>query len=340
MSLLLKLSPELLLQVMEHLGSSFFHSDLRRLTICKYWYYLACKVFWGDIKFSAQKLDRFILSPNVTTQLERFGYNLKSLTLELFGIEEWDEALEPYEGLDSDPRGSIRLDLASYRKLLFKWTNIVNTNICQLVGFMQNCNSLRELRFTAFSEEYPLIPMLPRRDYLFANTLSRVLSLKNLTVLEIDSCGSGFLSGDNSHICASIRSVLPQLHRLRLRLCEICPVALRCLNESTSLRLKDVVVNLSLQHEPSVKTSGTHAKRCNSTIGEFMELKSDMEGQLHVLLGQMSCPRKVRLLYQFLPDLDLRSLDVITGKVMTLTDDMAWEDDGQTKCEDPEESEV
>lgn len=45
MSLLLRLPPETLTQVFDEIGSSFFHHDTGRLTVCKQWFKFALPFF-------------------------------------------------------------------------------------------------------------------------------------------------------------------------------------------------------------------------------------------------------------------------------------------------------
>ncbi|KAK3063860.1 hypothetical protein LTS18_012179 [Coniosporium uncinatum] len=165
-----------------------------------------------------------------------------------------------------------------------------------------------------------------------------LLSAENLTVLELDLCGTRLTlqqdHGDDDHICGNIAALLPTLRRLSLPLRNICPDVLKCQPYAASLRLSEVLVNLSLSRESPLTTSAAHSTRCGSTGEGLLELEADIQDQAKALAAQMTSPKIVRILTHTLPKIEMRSLDVLTGKLMDLTDEMAWDDDGKTVEED------
>ncbi|XDG04573.1 hypothetical protein ABKA04_004188 [Annulohypoxylon sp. FPYF3050] len=110
----------------------------------------------------------------------------------------------------------------------------------------------------------------------------------------------------------------------------ICPDVLRPQHHDTNLRSSEVLINLSLSTKSSMTTSAAHSTRCGSTGGGFLQLKADIEDQAKALAARMASPKTIRILTHSFPHTEMQSLDVLTGKNMTLADDMEWEDDGKT----------
>ncbi|KAM5439477.1 hypothetical protein MferCBS31731_004574 [Microsporum ferrugineum] len=335
---LLDLPSEILLWVLECLGASFFRDDIGRLTVCKRWYGVAHHIFYADIELQAGTLSKLFAHPSLPTRAHLFKHSLKILTVELRGFMDWNRVC--IQDLDD---GNIQPYIDS-------WTSSINNNLSKLAAYIHEGKVLRTLRFTAWSEFTPIFPTLPRRDYLYFDTIFNFLSLDSLTVLELDTCGSHFIhygvsqsqSGRQRHICQHIAALLPQLHCLRLRLREICPLALQPQGADTPY-LKSVIVNLSLSNEPSDITSASYSRRCGSSERPgFPQLRSDMEDQATRLAGQMSYPVIVRVLFH--PHNGCSSLgwkqeylDVLTGKRATLEPSIPWDEDGETEPEDSEE---
>ena len=118
----------------------------------------------------------------------------------------------------------------------------------------------------------------------------------------------------------------------------ICPCVLRPQHHDTSLRLREVLINLSLSNESPVTPWTAHSVRCGSPGEGLLELEADIKDQAEALAARMVSPKPIRILTHSLSRLEKWSLDVLTGKRMILADDMAWEDDGKT-IEDDADSE-
>ncbi|KAK2810278.1 hypothetical protein FQN50_003009 [Emmonsiellopsis sp. PD_5] len=317
---LLQLPPELLFEIMEWLGPPFFRYNLARLTICKDWYYLARKVFLGHVTLSANCLERLLASP----RSESFKQYLKTLSLEFSGHEE--PRTLPLE----DWRRLTREKQEYYREA---WTVLLNNNILELATLLGDCGALDTISLSALEPLHD--PPSVRSGYLHGSSLAGLLSLKSITVLELDTYGSPDLSNEGCHICACIGAMIPQLRRLRVRMCEICPDVLRPGESSTGpLFLEEVIVNLSIPNTMSrSKLPARYAKRCGSSPGRFGQLRPDIEEQAALLIQQMARPRRVRILWHAFPSLEKLSFDALTGKRMVLDEDVAWSDDGETDIE-------
>lgn len=231
------------------------------------------------------------------------------------------------------------------------WSSNLNAYICQQLWFtITECKKQKTLRLQGFAEHNPFRPSLSGRDYL---TEPRLFlpggpAANTLTALELDIRGTGFLLCE-SHFCPIIGKLLSTVQRLKLRLQEICSDVLNP-QVDTKLRLNEVLINLSLLHEgPNYKESPNYleySKCCyvyDQTASDqeryetFLQLKQDMQAQARVLVGQMENPKIVRILdhgpEESSREVDegwkMRSLDVLTGRLMELEGDMDWEDDGR-----------
>ncbi|KAK2874960.1 hypothetical protein FQN49_001911 [Arthroderma sp. PD_2] len=327
---LLELPSELLLYVLEYVGASFFRDDLDRLTICKRWYHLAHVVFETDIKLPTRAMTRLVTYPALSTKLQLFKHSLKTLSIELSGFNDW-ECISASTLEDGDDR--LYLD---------RWTRELNKNLLKLAAHIRGNRNLRTLRFTAWSEYNADVPILVHRDYLHEDTISSFLSLDNLAVLELDTCGSSFIpSGERqsqsryqSHICPHIAALLPRLHRLHLRMREICPLALQPGDKDVPY-LKTVIVNLSLSNEPSGKKSVHHSMKCDVGLSR-QNLVVLMEREVVSLAARMTSPAIVRIITDISAGpidsgVYLQSLDVLTGALRPLKPAMgvAWDDYGE-----------
>ena len=340
---LLRLPPETLIQVLDYVGSSYFREDLGRLTVCKQWFGFARTACFKNLSLSQKTLQRLLSSRDAGRSLLLVKDSLKTLVLELKGFEDWSSIPEP----QSYPQDANSLDASSWvgdhgGALLAAWTTVLENDLAQLAIITKKSRKLRAIRLQASSESHPLLPHLPRRDYLSLSTIRVLLSVENLTVLELDLCGTLLIPRpehrDDFHICTSIGALLSTLRRLRLRMRSICADVLRPQHHETNLRLSEVLINLSLSNESPTITSAVHSTRCGSTGEGFLKLKADIEDQAEALAAHMVSPKTFRILTHSLPQLKMQSLDVLTGKCMILADDMSWEDDGTT-VEDESDSE-
>lgn len=327
---------------MDDVGSSYFREDLRRLTVCKHWFRFARTTCFKDLQLSQNTLRRLLSSSGVGRSLLLVKDSLENLDLKLKGFEDWSSIPVP----QSYPQEANALDASSrdgdLRALLAAWTAALDNDLAQLAIATKESRKLRIIRIQALSERHPLLPHLPRRDYLSLSTMRALLSVENLAVLELDLCGTLLVPRqdhrDDHHVCTSIGALLITLRRLRLRMRSNCTDVLKPQHHGTSLRLSEVLINLSLSNESPMTTSAAHSTRCGPTSEGFLRLKADIEDQAEVLAAHMMSPKFVRILTHSLPQLEMRSLDVLTGKCMKLADDMAWEDDGKT-VEDVSDSE-
>jgi len=315
------------------MGSSYFREDLGRLAVCKQWFACARAVYFRDLALSPKALRRLLSSPEVGQSLILAKANLKSLNLNLKGFEDWNVIpMRQGSAPDADALDASSWDSHLGRAVLEAWTTVLDEDLTRLASIVKDSRKLQVIRIQASSEHHPMLPSLPRRDYLSIPTIRALLSAKNLTVLELDTCGTRLIprQGCNDfHICEIIGELLATLRRLRLRMRSICADVLRPQNNIINLHLTEVLINLSLSNESPTITSATHSLRCGSTAGGLLGLKADIEEQAQALAVHMAYPRIIRILTHSLPQLEMQSLDVLTGRRMILADGMAWENDGK-----------
>lgn len=343
---LLQLPPEILIQVMDHVGSPYFREDLGRLTVCKQWFRYAHTACFKDLQLSQKSLRRLMFSRDVGRSPLLLKDSVEILDLKLKGFEDWNSVQDsPSNSQSTNALHASSWDGDLGRSLLATWTTVLDNDLTQLAIIAKESRKLRIIRIQALSERHPLFPHLPRRDYLSLSTIRTLLSVKNLVVLELDLCGTSLVPRkehrDDFHVCTTIGALLTTLRRLRLRMRSICADALRPQHRDAGLRLSEVLINLSLSNESPMITSAAHTTQCGSTGGGFLKLKADIEAQAEALATLMKSPKIIRILSHSLPRLEMWSLDVLTGRRMILADDMAWEDDGKTVEDDSDsESEI
>ncbi|KAI1124925.1 hypothetical protein F5Y10DRAFT_248325 [Nemania abortiva] len=328
--LLLRLPPEILVQIFDQIGSFFFREDLGRLTVCKRWFEFALPACFKHVTLS-QAAMRSLVASGAMKEPSPLKYNLETLELELQGYRAFESA--SYDGehgqesiatLPDEAPGEFR----SYIKAL-------NSDIAQLATMAQQSRRLRTLHIRAWRSSSPR-GFSDADWYLSLRTMQGFLSVDNLSVLILDlSAGFRRSLGDDRHICRDIAALLPTLRILHLRMRRICPDVLKPQDPDGDLRLSELVINLSLTTTAPRITSATHSERCGGVRGLLL-LQSDIREQAEALAARMDSPRVVRVLTHSLPSFEILSLDVLTGKIMVLDDDMAWDEDGKSVTEDSE----
>lgn len=342
--LLLQLPPEILKNIFAQIGSSFFWEELDRLTICKHWYEFALPACFQSIKLSRESLRSLVKSGAIEKQ-PALKDSLESLEFEVRGYHSYRSTSSSQEhAQESQPLGSSAHE-DPVNSQVTTWTAALDEDLAQLAVLAQGSRMLRALHIQAWRSPSPE-PLDSAENYLSIPTMKSLLSLDNLGVLVLDiTCSFVNLSGQQAidhHICPAIGSLLPTLRTLHLRMRSICPEVLKLRDTNNSLRLSVVVVNLSLIANVPGITSAAHSQRCGSQGGGgLVQLKAEMQQQAEALATRMASPKVVRILTHSLPQFETHSLDVLTGKVMILSDGMPWEEDGKTVWKDSEpESEL
>lgn len=328
---LLRLPPEILFQIFNEIGSFFFQEDLSRLTVCKKWFEFALPAYFRHITLSRQTL-RSLASSGVIKSPSALKKSLETLDIDLF-TSYGGEYLQEMFGLGiRDSRALTKIEA-------------LNNDLSKLATIAQQSSRLRNLRIRIWSPDSPEPRNIPG-GHPRLSTIQAFLSVANLRRLVLDLCGRCLNSpgqqGNCHHICPHISALLPTLRTLHLRMRCICPDVLKARESDNTVHLSEVVINLSFIGHTQLATSAFHSKRCGSHgVGGFLELKAEIQEQAEALATRMVSPRIIRILSHSLPQFDVRSLDVLTGKITVLDDDMAWDEDGKSIEDDSEpESEI
>jgi len=341
---LLRLPPEILRQIFNHISPSFFHENLSRLTVCKQWYEFALPACFRRITLSHESLQG-LLTAGVTREPSPLQNSLETLGLELSGYQpDVSTSYSPERAQESNLREASASNEALRDNPADSWMNDLNNDLARLAAVVRRSHRLRTLRIRAWSSPSPE-PFDSPENYLPLPAIQALFSVENLSVLVLDLSGSFLDSsgqqGDDHHICPAIGAILPTLQTLHLRMPSICPDVLKPRDPTDSLHLGVVVINLSLITNLPGITSAAHSRRCGSQGGGLLQLKADIQEQAEALVTRMASPKIMRILTHSLPQFETQSLDVLTSKTMILDDDMAWDEDGRTVMEDSEsESEL
>ena len=321
---LLHLPPELLGLIFDELGSSFFHEDLGRLTVCKLWLEFALPTYLKWLRLTQMTLQSLMTSW-VMKRPSLLHNQLETLDLDLRGVrpyfQEWTL------------KAGIVVDIT---RLFEDAREAAPKNLEQLAMITQKSHRLHTLRMRVEGYGYQ-----SSRYHLPLPTMQALLSVDNLRVLVLD-LPSGLLNSsgqeeNDTHICPAIGALLCTLQTLRLRMRSICPDVLRSRGPNDRLQLSEVVINLSLiEYLPRGRTA-SESKRCGSQSGGFLhQLRADLCEQAEALVAQMAFPEVVTILIPSPRLWDLESLDILTGESMVLEGSIAWVQDDYTIEKGPE----
>ncbi|OAA63336.1 hypothetical protein SPI_03499 [Niveomyces insectorum RCEF 264] len=340
---LLQLPPETLHAIFAYVGSSFFHADLRRLTVSKQWLAFALPRCLACIGLSQRTLRSLVSSGDQQT-LAPLKNTLESLDLTLTGYPGPAAAryLDAYplslELDDVQPPGASP-DPPRYET----WFRVLQHDLARLAAIARQARKLRALRIRACCHAALPVPASQMEDYLSRATLQSLLSMDHLHVLVLDTTvglrASPGERDDHGHVCPAVAALLPSLGILHLRMCRICPDALAVQGPVRSLRLREVIVNLSLLDNRPGITSAAHARRCGPAGAGMLQLQADIHKQAEALADRMAAPKTVRIVSHSLPDFRVHALDVLTGTMMVLEDGTPWNEDGKVVEDSEPESE-
>lgn len=331
---LLRLPSEIILQIFEDVGSSYFRLNSARLTVSRLWCEFALSMCFQDLSIDHNTLKELFDPPYKQTSLRRAMSSMKSLSLTLGGLNSWNLPRQ-VSGNELSPGSRGR-----WRRRE-DWRAEIDLYLIRLNMVLRGSPKLRSLRIHAISELHPRQSIFGRRSYLFFPRIRDLVTLKTLTSLELDLWGSqlkqaeGFWREQGNHICPHIATMLTRLHRLRLRLCCICPGAINLPPETSNLRLEELIINLSIFVDPSISTRKSHASRCNAAYTDpFPEFCNDMENEARLLVPKMASPKTVRVLTRRGSDRALRAFDATTDRTMKLSEVAEWDDEGESERDD------
>ncbi|KAF4337314.1 hypothetical protein FBEOM_8827 [Fusarium beomiforme] len=328
---LLRLPPETLRQIFDQLDPSFFHQDVGRLTVCKQWFSFALPVCYKRITLSQAALRKLIAS-GVMKKASLLQDNLETLVLDpkryqscISPSHTQEYAQESVSLQTASALNEAPSDYVATTEIRFR-----NDDLAQIAIIVQQSRRLRTLRMRTWSSP-------PKPDYLSLFTIGAFLSVENLSVLVLDLAGISLDSlahqEEGSHICPTIAATLRTLRTLHLRMRSICPDVLKPQDPDENLHLSVVAINLSLVTNQPAETLAVYSERCGPEVG-FNQLKADMQEEAEALATRMESPKIIRILTPSFQHCRTKSLDVLTGKIMILDRDAAWDEDGKIVQED------
>ncbi|OAL56977.1 hypothetical protein IQ07DRAFT_582256 [Pyrenochaeta sp. DS3sAY3a] len=335
---LLRLPSEIILQIFEDVGSSHFRLNVERLTISKLWCQFALSICFQDLRISQRTLKQLFDPPYRQTSLRCAMSSMKSMSLSLVGFDRWK--LPPKDSVNQDSGNKISRTRREGRRRQEDWIAEIDLHLIRLNMVLRGSPKLRSLRIHATSELHPGHLILGRRSYLIFPRIRDLITIENLTSLELDLCGTqlkqgdGFWRAQGNHICPQIAMLLKRLHRLRLRLRCICPEAIRLPQDTSNLRLEEMIINLSIYYESAIIQSVYHASRCEAYIEPFPELYADIEREMLLLIPKLASPKMVRILSRQGRDKALLAFDAMLDRTVRLSEDAEWDDEGELEGDD------
>ena len=335
--LLLDLPSELLICILEHLGSAFFQEDINRLRVCRRWFSLAHEILLSTFHLSRNNLRTFVSIASPANHSEALERSLRDVSLRISGSDE-----EVLQSMLQDPSFSNRLSVSCILWHMFKasGSSQFQSNVPDLAKLLQRCTNMRRLRiYTSCgrfspSRFWPFHVNIPNIPWKFRIDLSNLLVLDHLTDLEIDTCGAE-LKDTVGHVCASLHNRLGVLKRLVLRMLSLCPTALTIPEGLTILPLEELTINLSMDRSPACENTpytcwcGTTYPLLRSSCPRFLQLRTALEQQAASLVPRMRKARTVRILWQDDSTLHLLASDLLTGEVTSLGENARWNAQGE-----------
>ncbi|KAK4205789.1 hypothetical protein QBC40DRAFT_270878 [Triangularia verruculosa] len=228
------LPPEIWLMILDILTPSFFQDDIRRLTICKQWYYLVEPFLYNRIEWTPGVISRIVHSKSalIDEKLLVLRESLHTVTIVSKGPDFYynTSANLPkfYNKLSEFQRlKSIRF-VANHRDSFWAWPYIHKNG------------------------HLPIVRLENLVTGISSSTLSHAKSVKHtpwnsVTSLDIDLDGS-FITwgGKTGHLCTILRPLTKRLHTLRIRTHWICPDVLGPLEKGEVYSVRYLRINLHL----------------------------------------------------------------------------------------------
>ena len=325
------------MQVMDYVGSPYFHKDVGRLVVCKRWFVIVRTVIFKHLRLSPKTLRRLLSSRHAVRRLLLVKENLRFFDLEMKGFDYWGSIpdVEKQSRSGNAPPHPEDINAAFGNLLCITGAKYLNEDLAKLAKITKESRKLHSIRIEATTIEQDSFPSA--LYYLSSSAIHSLLSVDNLMALDLDLrtiCLTISAKGENNpsnfHLCKTIGTLLSTLTRLRLRMRSICADALKPKHHHYSnLRLSEVIVNLSLSYVARSTTIKAHSSNCDSTAWRIKDLETEVETQAKALVPKMTSPKVFRILTHSFLHLEPLSYDVLTGKRMKLTEEMAWEDDGE-----------
>jgi hypothetical protein len=323
---LLNLPTELLFYILSYLGLKFLRQDIRRLCVSRKWFEIAWQFLLQDISLTGDSLIEFGRDINY---LSRTVSHIITVDIRLQGFVDWEMLRR--EDLFMTPDGAPP-------EVIEAWTGRLDVAMRNLAATLPRCSRLKSLRIKAGPESDEI--SISREGYLMANPLASILSLNQLTSLDIDTAGSNPNRMGGIHLCCSINSILPSLERLRCRMDSICEKLLEPPAPGIQVNLKEVLINMSISQLCSGYYGWYYPEPCRPTcIREAIMAREKMIKKAVQFARRLKNPRMVRLVMHGVPSLRMFTYDAVKVRRMELDIRDPWDADGEEVTHSDWESE-
>lgn len=204
---LLDLPSELIFQIFDLVGESYFREDTRRLAVCKKWHSLVLYFLLTDLKLSWEAVNSLTHSPGRDARLDLLKSVMVTADIKLHGNL---NLLPPHnfsgQKLSTDGR---------------RHEEYLDESLAELATTLKECKKFNGLYITARRARTYIM-----QSYLYADTISLFLRTTRLTFLTLDLHGTPLIhresEGSRTHLCPIIANLLPTLRRLHLRMRCLC----------------------------------------------------------------------------------------------------------------------
>ena len=224
------LAPEIIAQILNRARyMTRRQAFISCLLVCRQWYQIGLPFAWSSVCLDNDSMYLFV---QPTTQVWRLGSHIKSLTLRL--------DISQFIKIESRPYGVANLDFDMAK--MSTWTLNTVEEIAECIkASMSNLASFSLHVDNYLPEGYPFGSY---RENLYVTSLrdlhiSKLLEAlpKSCSELELDTRGMEVQEPDDRrvgslHLCPIIRSLLPRLRHLRLRVDTLCSELLLASNTS------------------------------------------------------------------------------------------------------------
>ncbi|OJD28020.1 hypothetical protein ACJ73_00575 [Blastomyces percursus] len=362
------LPPEILLEILQYVGTNELRAhNLDMLLICKYWYSIASTVLMEDVTLSASGLKKFlalqqlemtargndtpehesqhqhqgVTCPRAKTKSDSKSSLVNECTAPTLQTTSLSIRLTGYPGWSSLIDAETQQAIPERFKILVDWVEKTSEDMNRLSSWLGTLKTLTRFRFEAEGEsnsrgtaQAHLFEQM--KSYLHADAVAlmcRSISVERLRVLELDTCGSAFMTAEGrhaseyEHICPLVGRFVPYLQRLRVRMHQICRevFGVGSKNDIHTTARKEFVFHLSLYDPLKKVTSAKSAKLCSAgTPCRRDVLINQMIEGANMAAGQMP-NLKATVLYHVYP-FDLVAMDCRTGNTEIVDGQVDWLD--------------
>ncbi|PGH05016.1 hypothetical protein AJ79_06902 [Helicocarpus griseus UAMH5409] len=378
------LPAEIFLEILQYVGADELRANnLKILPICKYWYCIASTVLMEDVKLSAAGLRKFLSLQQLTArqpQSTRTYAHQAPVSATKAATESLHGSTSPLQPQPQTRTQTLSIRLTGYSnwaalldpktqqgvpdrfKLLAHWADETRADIILLSHWLRTQQTLTHFRFQAVGEsdlrgrmQAHMFEQM-KNCYLHADAVAlmcRSIPTRRLTVLELDTCGSAFISGDGSggegleekeeeeHICPLIGRYVPSLKRLRVRMHRICPEVFGIGKDGVGdggdapykSAQKEFVFHLSLYDPLKQMMSAKSAVPClaEGPCGRDVLINQMIEGANRA--AKVMPNLKATILYHVYP-FDLVAMDCRTGQSKFVDGHVDWLDNEDVGFED------